>query len=172
MPRSCIWLDETNYQPIGSAAQMWTVTLHQCGITVLVSKTSFRRVTSGGVAKCRLFSLASSTLLLMLFLFCIFFFKFGVLNVTAVLMESRNVIPAVTGPQFSSALRQWIDATWEKLRKKNLKTNWTEAVRMKLGARYTINNVPALETAHLVVVSLIFATAAYRARHAQFQVLF
>ena len=43
---------------------------------------------------------------------------------------------------------------------------------MKLGARYTINNVPALETAHLVVVGLIFATAAYRARQAQFQVLF
>ena len=52
---------------------MWTVTRHQCGISALVSKTSFRRVTSGGVAKCRLFSLASSTLLLMLFLFCIFF---------------------------------------------------------------------------------------------------
>ena len=85
---------------------MWTVTLHQCGITVLVSKTSFRRVTSGGVAKCRLFSLTSSTLLLMLFLFFVFFFKFGVLNVTAVMMQSRNVIPAVTGPQFSSALRQ------------------------------------------------------------------
>ena len=151
---------------------MWTVTLHQCGITVFVSKTSFRRVTSGGVAKCRLFCLASSTLWLMLLFFIFFIFKFGVLNVTAVLMHSRNVIPAVTGPQFSSALRQWIDATWEKLRKKNLKTNWTEAVLMKLGARYTINNVPALETAHLVVVSLIFATAAYRARHAQFQVLF
>ena len=51
------------------------------------------------------FFLARSTLLLMLFLFCIFF-KFGVLNVTAVMMQSRNVIPAVTGPQFSSALRQ------------------------------------------------------------------
>lgn len=75
MPRSCIWLDETNYQPIGSAAQMRTVTLHQCEITVFVSKTSFRRVTSGGVAKCRLFCLASSTLWLMLLFFYFFYFQ-------------------------------------------------------------------------------------------------
>lgn len=72
-PGSYIWLDETNYQPIGSAAQMWTVTRHQCGITALVSKTSFRRATSGVVPKCRLFSLDSSTLLLMLLLFCFVF---------------------------------------------------------------------------------------------------
>lgn len=124
LPRFCAWLHETNYQPIGSPAQMWTVTRHQCGISALVSKTSFRRGTSGGVAKYQLFSQGSSTLLLMLLLFCIFF-KFGVLNVTTVLVQSRNVIPAATSPKFSTALRQWIDATWEKLRKKNQKINWT-----------------------------------------------
>ena len=32
---------------------------HQYGISVLVSQTSFRGETSGGVAKCRLFSPAS-----------------------------------------------------------------------------------------------------------------
>ena len=37
---------------------MWVVIRHQYGISVLVSQTSFRRETVGGVAKCRLFSQA------------------------------------------------------------------------------------------------------------------
>ena len=38
--------------------QIWVVTRYQYGILVLVSQASFRRETSGGVAKCRLFSQA------------------------------------------------------------------------------------------------------------------
>ena len=40
---------------------IWVVTRHQYGISLLVSQTSFRRETSGGVAKCRLFSQATSS---------------------------------------------------------------------------------------------------------------
>ena len=46
-------------QPIKSATQNLVVTLHQYGISALVSQTSFRRETSEGVAKCRLFSQAT-----------------------------------------------------------------------------------------------------------------
>ena len=42
---------------IRSTNQIWVVTRHQYGISALVS-TSFRRETSGGVSKCRLFSKA------------------------------------------------------------------------------------------------------------------
>ena len=45
-------------QPIRNTTQMWAVTRHQYGISVLVSQTSFRRETVGGIAKCRLFSQA------------------------------------------------------------------------------------------------------------------
>ena len=45
-------------QLIRSTIQTWVVTRHQYGISVLVSQTSFRGETSGGVAKCRLFSQA------------------------------------------------------------------------------------------------------------------
>ena len=38
-----------------STTQIWVVTRDQYGISALVSKTSFRGETSGGVAKCRLF---------------------------------------------------------------------------------------------------------------------
>ena len=38
---------------------MWLVTRHQYGISALVSQTSFRGETSGGVAKCRLFAQAT-----------------------------------------------------------------------------------------------------------------
>ena len=48
---------------IRSASQIWVVTRHQYGIFVLVSQTSFRGETSRDVAKCRLFSQASSVLL-------------------------------------------------------------------------------------------------------------
>ena len=45
-------------QPIRNTTQIWVVIRHQYGISVLVSQTSFRRETVGGVAKCRLFSQA------------------------------------------------------------------------------------------------------------------
>ena len=44
--------------PIRGSTQIWVVTRHQYGISALVSLTSFGRETSGGVAKCRLFSQA------------------------------------------------------------------------------------------------------------------
>ena len=48
---------EVNFlQPIRSTTQIRVVTGNQYGISVLVSQTSFRGETSGGVAKCRLFS--------------------------------------------------------------------------------------------------------------------
>ena len=42
--------------------QIWVVTRHQHGISALVSQKSFCGETSGSVAKCRLFSQASVTL--------------------------------------------------------------------------------------------------------------
>jgi len=45
-------------QPIRSSTWIWVVTRHQHGISVLISQTSFRWETSGGVAKCGLFSRA------------------------------------------------------------------------------------------------------------------
>ena len=50
-------------QPIRSTTQIWVVTRHQYGISALVSQTSIREETSGGVAKCRLFRQASLMLL-------------------------------------------------------------------------------------------------------------
>ena len=46
-------------QPIRSTTHIWLVTRHQCGISALVSQTSFGGKTSVNVAKCRLFSQAS-----------------------------------------------------------------------------------------------------------------
>ena len=46
-------------QPIRSPTQVWEVTRHQYGIS-LVSQTLFGGETSGSVAKCRLFSQAIS----------------------------------------------------------------------------------------------------------------
>ena len=46
-------------QPIRSTTHIWLVTRHQCGISALVSQTSFDGKTSVNVAKCRLFSQAS-----------------------------------------------------------------------------------------------------------------
>ena len=54
----CFWLAENLHHPIRSITQIWVVTRYQYGISALVSQTSFRGETSGGVAKCRLFSLA------------------------------------------------------------------------------------------------------------------
>ena len=58
------WLNQISHaaRPIRSTAQIWVVTRHQYGISVLVSQTSFRGETSGGVAKCRLFSQAKKFL--------------------------------------------------------------------------------------------------------------
>ena len=38
-------------QPIRSTGQIWVFTRHHCGISALVSQTSFRGESSGGVAK-------------------------------------------------------------------------------------------------------------------------
>ena len=48
-------------QPIRSTTQIWVVTHHQYGISVIVSQTSFGEETSGSVAKCLLFSQAMIT---------------------------------------------------------------------------------------------------------------
>ena len=42
----------------GACTYVWVVTRHQYGTLALVSQTSFRGETSGGVAKCRIFSKA------------------------------------------------------------------------------------------------------------------
>ena len=42
-------------RPVQWVLHIWVVMRHQYGISALVSQTSFRRETSGGVAKCRLF---------------------------------------------------------------------------------------------------------------------
>ena len=46
-------------RPIRSTTQIWVVTRHQYGISALVSQTSFRGETVGGVVKYRLFSQAT-----------------------------------------------------------------------------------------------------------------
>ena len=46
-------------RPIRNTNQIWVVKRHQYGISALVSQTSFRWETGGGVAKCRPFSKAS-----------------------------------------------------------------------------------------------------------------
>ena len=50
------WLKQIFNHAIRSTTQIWVVTRHQYGISALVSQTSFRGKTSGGVDKCRLFS--------------------------------------------------------------------------------------------------------------------
>ena len=54
------WLKQISHaaRPIRSANQFWVVARHQYGISALVSQTSFRGDTSGGVVRCRLFSQA------------------------------------------------------------------------------------------------------------------
>ena len=42
-------------QPFRSTTRIWVVSSHQYGISALVSQTSFRGETSGGVVKCPLF---------------------------------------------------------------------------------------------------------------------
>ena len=57
------WLNQISHaaRPIRSTTQIWVVTRHQYGISALVSQTSFRGETSGGVVICRLFSQAKAT---------------------------------------------------------------------------------------------------------------
>ena len=50
------------FQPVRSTARIWVVTRHQYGISSLVSQTAFYGESVGGVAKCRLFSQASTVL--------------------------------------------------------------------------------------------------------------
>ena len=54
------WLNQISHasRPIRRTTQIWVVTLHQYGISALVSRRSFGGETSGSVAKCRLFSQA------------------------------------------------------------------------------------------------------------------
>ena len=54
------WLKQISHaaRPIRSIPQIWVVTRHQFGISALVSQTSFHWETSGGIAKCLLFSQA------------------------------------------------------------------------------------------------------------------
>ena len=53
------WRERNLRQPMRSTTQIWVVMRHQYGISALVSQTSIREETSGGVAKCRLFRQAS-----------------------------------------------------------------------------------------------------------------
>ena len=54
------WLNKISHvaRPIRSTNQIWVVNHHQYGISAIVFQMSFGRETSGGVAKCRLFSQA------------------------------------------------------------------------------------------------------------------
>ena len=54
------WLNQISLatRPIRSTTQIWVVTRHQYGISVLISQTSFGGETSGSVANCRMFSQA------------------------------------------------------------------------------------------------------------------
>ena len=67
-------------RPIRSTTQIWVVTRHQYGISVVVSQTSFSqgKLVAGGVAKCRLFSQANKSSPYHFDAFDIFFFFFFV----------------------------------------------------------------------------------------------
>ena len=56
------WLDQISHaaRPIRSTTQIWVMTRHQCGISALISQTSFGGETSGSVAKSGLFSQAKT----------------------------------------------------------------------------------------------------------------
>ena len=68
------WLSQISNrtQPIRCTTQVWVVTRHQYGISLLVSQSSFHEETSGGVAKCQLFSQASLFLPVDVFFRCTF----------------------------------------------------------------------------------------------------
>ena len=48
------WLNQISHvaRPIRNTTQIWVVTRHQYGISVLVFQTSFGRETRGSIAKC------------------------------------------------------------------------------------------------------------------------
>ena len=71
------WLSQISNvtRPIRCTTQIWVVTRHQYGIFALVSQTSFHEETSGGVAKCQLFSQASLFLPVDVFFRCTFFIQ-------------------------------------------------------------------------------------------------
>ena len=54
------WLKRagTSFQPIRRTTKIWVVMRYQYGISALVTHTSFCEGSSGGLAKCRLFSQA------------------------------------------------------------------------------------------------------------------
>ena len=56
------WLKQISLaaQPIRSTTRTWVVPCHQYRISAVVSQTLFNRETSGGIAKCRLFSQATN----------------------------------------------------------------------------------------------------------------
>ena len=56
------WLNQISHaaRPIRSKTQIWVMTRHQCGISALVSQTSFGGETSGSIAKSGLFSQAKT----------------------------------------------------------------------------------------------------------------
>ena len=60
------WMNQISHEApkIWSTTQIWVLRRHQYGISALVSQTSFRWETSGGVAKCPLFSQVISLLAL------------------------------------------------------------------------------------------------------------
>ena len=66
-------------QLIRSTTQIWVVTHHQYGISVLVSQTSFGGDTSGSIPKCRLFSQAIAKLVPghLIFKFFLLLFNLG-----------------------------------------------------------------------------------------------
>ena len=49
------WLKQIFNHAIRSTTQIWVVKRHQNGISALISQTSFRGKTSGGIYKCQLF---------------------------------------------------------------------------------------------------------------------
>ena len=55
------WPKEISHaaRPVRSNIQIFVLTRHQYGISALISQTSFRGETSGGVLKCQLFTQAS-----------------------------------------------------------------------------------------------------------------
>ena len=96
------WRERNLPQPMRSTTQIWVVMRPQYGISALVSQTSIREETSGGVAKCRLFRQAS----LMLFK-CIkrensFFFKGNKI----LQKQSQNILTLIFAKTISPLTRQ------------------------------------------------------------------
>ena len=80
-------------RPIRTITQISVVTCHQYGISALVSQTSFRGETSGGVAKCRLFSQSISLFVTRnLYQFqCFFYIPYEFLFVICQHYQNKNI---------------------------------------------------------------------------------